>query len=396
MNVALVFDGDLEGGGGYQQQLASVLDIYKIENYNFIVFVFTKENKIILDSYGIRSVFVEKKIADKIFRFLIRQDWFSYLSAILKKVSLFEKRLGENKIDLVYFLSPSGLSMDLLCHNYIITVWDLCHRDFMEFPEVKDHKVFEQREQLYTKSLKKAVAVIADSDLGKQNIINRYGVDEKRVFAQSFLPAPGTIISEDDYQAGYIDIKKKYSIKGEYLFYPAQFWTHKNHIYILNGLLELKQVHGISLTAVFTGLDMGNLGYIKQMAVDLGIEHRVVFTGFVANEEMPYLYRQSLALVMPTYFGPTNLPPLEAFTLGVPVLYSDLEGLRDQVGDAALLMDLSDSASMAKHLYDLLTVEGLRDDLVSKGKSRLDSFSSNKNEVLINILENYRYKRICW
>ena len=286
--------------------------------------------------------------------------------------------------------------MDLLRHNYIITVWDLCHRDFMEFPEVKDHRAFEQREQLYTKSLKKAVAVIADSDLGKQNIVNRYGVDEKRVFAQSFLPAPGTNISEDDYQAEYIDIKKKYGIKGDYLFYPAQFWAHKNHIYILNGLLELEHKHGISLTAVFTGSDMGNLGHIKQMAVNLGIEHRIVFTGFVSNMEIPYLYRQSMALVMPTYFGPTNLPPLEAFKLGVPVLYSDLEGLREQVGDAALLMDLSDPVSMAKHLYDLITIEGLREDLVSKGKSRLDSFSSNKNEVLINILENYRNKRICW
>ena len=49
------------------------------------------------------------------------------------------------------------------------------------------------------------------------------------------------------------------------------------------------------------------------------------------------LYTEALALVMPTYFGPTNLPPLEAFQTGTPVLYSDLPGMREQVGDAAIM-----------------------------------------------------------
>ena len=53
---------------------------------------------------------------------------------------------------------------------------------------------------------------------------------------------------------------------------------------------------------------------------------------------------------MPTYFGPTNIPPLEAFALGVPVLYSDLPGLKDQVGDSALLLDLNNPESMAQHM----------------------------------------------
>ena len=99
---------------------------------------------------------------------------------------------------------------------------------------------------------------------------------------------------------------------------------------------------------------------------------------------------------MPTYFGPTNIPPLEAFKLGVPVLYSDLDGLREQVGDAALLMDLSDPASLAQHLYDLIHIDGLRQELVSKGKDRLQQFSDTNIEILMNIFKNYQTKRICW
>ena len=78
------------------------------------------------------------------------------------------------------------------------------------------------------------------------------------------------------------------------------------------------------------------------MTKKYNLEDQVRFTGFVSNEEINYLYSQSLALVMPTYFGPTNIPPLEAFKLNVPVLYSDLPGLRDQVNDAALLLNLND------------------------------------------------------
>ena len=79
------------------------------------------------------------------------------------------------------------------------------------------------------------------------------------------------------------------------------------------------------------------MSYVRSHAARLSLEERIKFIGFVGNEEIPELYRQSIALVMPSYFGPTNLPPLEAFQLGVPVLYPDKAGLRDQVGNAALL-----------------------------------------------------------
>ena len=65
--------------------------------------------------------------------------------------------------------------------NYVFTVWDLCHRDHVEFPEVRQSFEFEARENLLKNALPKAVAVIAESPLGKKNIINRYGIDEKRV-----------------------------------------------------------------------------------------------------------------------------------------------------------------------------------------------------------------------
>ena len=62
---------------------------------------------------------------------------------------------------------------------------------------------------------------------------------------------------------------------------------------------------------------------------------------------------EKLTLVMPTFFGPTNSPPLEAFSLGVPILYSDLIGLKDIVA-AALFLDLDDPGSLAQNLKNLI------------------------------------------
>ena len=134
------------------------------------------------------------------------------------------------------------------------------------------------------------------------------------------------------------------------------------------------------------------------MTKKFNLESRVRFVGFVSNEEINYLYLQSLALVMPTYFGPTNMPPLEAFKLNVPVLYSYLPGLRDQVNEAALLLDLNDPNSLVLNIKKLLSSSDLRNNLINKGKIRYNEIVSNDNNynILKKIIENFKPLRDCW
>ena len=182
-----------------------------------------------------------------------------------------------------------------------------------------------------------------------------------------------------------------------YVFYPAQFWAHKNHVYLLEGLHALEHRYGLKVGAIFSGYDEGNLAYIKNRVFVLGLEDRIRFADFVSSQEIPELYLQSIALVMPTYFGPTNLPPLEAFVLKVPVLYSDIAGLRDQVGDAGLLMNLKDPTSMAEHLKNLINDEYLRNRLIESGQKRLTYLDSiDRIKILKNVIENFQRKRMCW
>ncbi len=390
LKIAIVFEGELEIGGGYQQQVSTIVKLKELNKYYFLGFVFNKKNKEILENYGINSIIVKKSLFDKVLRWLNCQDWFLPVSKKIKLLSNFEKYLIKYGIDLVYFLYPSSLSLDLINHNYILTVWDLCHRDYPEFPEVNFNREFELREFLYSRSLKKAVAILTDSEFGKLNIIRRYAVNPERVYVAPFYP------SINVFRSISIDIKVKYQIEGEYIYYPAQFWAHKNHVYIIDALSILK-TQGIRLFAIFSGSDKGNLSYVLNYAEKMGVRELIKYIGFAPNEEIYSLYKNALALVMPTYFGPTNIPPLEAFAVGTPVIYSDLPGLRDQVGDAALLCDLKNPNSLAEHLKTLLNNTALRNELIIKGKKRLEELTkTNITTILENIFDDYHIKLKCW
>ena len=72
------------------------------------------------------------------------------------------------------------------------------------------------------------------------------------------------------------------------------------------------------------------------------------------DADLPALYEGATALVIPTYSGPTNLPPLEATALGCPVIHSDLPEFREQMGEGALYCDLRDPATLADRLHEVL------------------------------------------
>ncbi len=402
IRLAVIFDQQIHAGGGYQQALNAALITKSIatEIAEPVFFTTVKDNVPVLASYGIDAQYLSISFADKIAMFFRREIWSSHLLGWITKFSplnAFEAALSRKSIDLVYFLSPDGRYRDLERMNYIATVWDLCHRDDPEFPEVRWNRQAEIRDRNYSQILPKATAIFVDSDFSRRNIVHRYGLDIDRVHVMAFEASVATQASGKTNSECQVDIEKKYGLMVPYVFYPAQFWAHKNHIYLLHGLADLRSKYGLDVGAIFVGSDKGNLEYIKKSAVSLGVLDLVRFGGFVSNEEIPILYKKSLALVMPTYFGPTNLPPLEAFELGVPVLYPDKPGLREQVGDAALLMDLKNPSSLSNHLYSLLTNDILRSQLIAKGQDKLKIYEKGKRASLLeSVIADFRSRRMCW
>ncbi len=100
-----------------------------------------------------------------------------------------------------------------------------------------------------------------------------------------------------------------------------------------------------------------------------------------------------------SYFGPENLPPLEAMTLGCPVICSNYAGAKEQLGDAADFVDPSSSIEISKALRQVFEDKEWRDGLIRKGLVHLkgDSFSSGKL-VSVLVIEFKKMQSViqCW
>ncbi|MGF6918531.1 glycosyltransferase family 4 protein [Paraburkholderia sp. 40] len=404
IRMVAFIDYEHTSGGGYQQAKNAALLLKSLPpELCAVEFVTTRRSTIDdLRRSGIEPIFFPvprlRGLAARLGSIYSRGGPRAFLRKPGKMASV-DRLLSVMRADIAYFTTPSHLALAIDRFNYLFTVWDLAHRDDVEFPEVRIKHEFERREFLYGSALKKACGIFVDSQAGREKVVRRYGVDSERVHLMPFSPARATVLSEEAYVEHFVDVKTKYKIPRDlkYVYYPAQFWAHKNHVFLLKGLHALESRYGIRVGAVFTGSDFGNMKYVRSVAADLGLGDRVFFLGFVPDGDVPYLYRESVALVMPTYFGPTNLPPLEAFSLGVPVLYPDLEALREQVGDAGLLVDLARPDSMADALFSLIDQPALRQLMIERGTRRLASNDdAARLSTLQRVLERYRTRAVCW
>lgn len=402
IKLAVVFDQIIYSGGAYQQSINALLAAKKLpKNLVEVIFYTTKKENIkTLEELEITARLVKLSFFSKVRVMIYRKIKDRYLFKFARSIEKYnprEKCFIKDKIDLIYFLSPTSWPIDLEKTNFITTVWDLCHRDHPEFPEVKINREFERRENNYKLILTKATAIITDCIQNLENITKRYNVDKNRIHIIPFQSGYETRISTNNLSSYEFNIKKKYNLNQSYIFYPAQFWSHKNHVYLLKGIKLLEEKHGIKIGAIFSGKDRGNLNHVKECVNNLKLSERIKFIGFVSNLEMVEIYRQSIALVMPTYFGPTNIPPLEAFEIGTPVICSNIDGSKDQFGDAVLYIDLKDPSSMVYQLKKLLDEDNLRMRLINEGKKKAKLNNAiQRHDVLKFIIEEFKHKKSSW
>jgi glycosyltransferase involved in cell wall biosynthesis len=251
------------------------------------------------------------------------------------------------------------------------TVHDLMHRYEPSYAEVSANGEYAAREFHFSETCRWSKGILVDSPVGKQQVEESYGVPSRKVFVLPYI-APRYIYDHDS--AADNGLTERYSLPPKYFFYPAQFYTHKNHRALIAALARMRDVHP-DVRLVLVGLQERN-GFeaVQQMVREHRLDDNVVFLGYVPDADMPGLYRRARALVMPTFFGPTNIPPLEAFAMGCPVAISRIYGIPDQVGDAALLFDPHSVDEIHDCLVRLWTDDSLCTSLAEKGRRRAEEW----------------------
>ncbi|MCW5875585.1 MAG: glycosyltransferase family 4 protein [Anaerolineales bacterium] len=298
-----------------------------------------------------------------------------------------ERQLRGMGVDFAWLVGPRPLTLDL---PYLVIVLDLQHRKQPWFPEVSEHGEWEARERGLAPFLRRAAGVVTGAQAGKQEIIDFFQVPAERIHTLPH-PTPGHVL-----EVGSQSKPLPAGLQPGYLFYPAQFWAHKNHVNLLLALKHLREA-GLRVPLVLVGSDYGNKAYVEQIITELGLGDQVHMLGFVDQPTLIALYRNALALSYLSFFGPENLPPLEAFALGCPVLAARVDGAEEQLGDAALLVDPADSAAIAAAITRLHKDARLRQRLVARGRKRATSWTAaDFVRGVFTILDDFELVRRAW
>jgi glycosyltransferase involved in cell wall biosynthesis len=264
-------------------------------------------------------------------------------------------------VDLFVNLGPDAISTAV---PYVCAVFDLQHRSQPFMPEVNVRGYWERWEEQYRLNVSRAAFVINGTRAGTDEIVRLYRVPREKI-VQLRLPTPEFALAaaKEPQQPRPAYLKPE-----PFVFYPAQYWPHKNHVTLLDALSLLRREHGLDVQAVLVGSDQGNKAFVRERIAALGLADTVHVRGFVERTELVALYQHALAMMCVSTCGPESLPTLEAFALGCPVVNTDVPGVDEQFGAAALIVSSTDPEGMAGAMLTLNRDAARREAMIAAGR----------------------------
>ena len=321
------------------------------------------------------KVFVSPKVSKKI-DFLKK---FSILPTY-SKIRLYHsnwhvlKTILKEKLTLYHSVDNITLPLIKLC-KYVITVHDLV-------PILYPNTVSKLHTLSYYLCFRRiteiADIIITVSENTKRDLIRLFKVPEEkiRVIYNGYDKKTFRIVDESEAIAR---IKLKYKIDTpSYLLYVGALEPKKNLGRLIDAYYELIKTNRDlrnNYKLVIVGKKAWMYKDIFKEVKRLGIESYIIFTGFVPQEDLVYLYNGAKLFLFPSIYEGFGLPVLEAMACGVPVVTSNISSLPEITGDAALLVNPLDPKEITKAILRLLYDEQLYLRLKQNGLKQAQKFS---------------------
>lgn len=221
--------------------------------------------------------------------------------------------------------------------------------------------------------LQAADAVIAVSECTKQDAVRCYGIPEAKIHViyegvnTHFRP-----VEDPNHLAA---VRRRYGLADRYLLYVGTIEPRKNLLTLFEAV-RVADLNDVQLVIV------GKKGWLYGPTFEavrrMGLEDRVLFTGFVPDVDLPGLYQAAEAFVFPSLYEGFGLPVLEAMACGTPVVCSAAASLPEVAGQAALLVPPKEVSAWATALASLLSDATLRAELSQRGLRQAARFSWEK------------------
>ena len=272
-------------------------------------------------------------------------------------------QIAERGIDVLFRSYPVLDSLQFPLHRQLVLIPDIQHE---LLPEFFAWHVLANRRAGFNRFLRSAGAIGTISEYARHTIIDSPLTSCSDVF---LMPPAGQGSREatTEIESGFA---ARVRAIGPYFLYPANLWPHKNHQRLFNALAKFRQRSGRDVALILTGHD-DQWPAMRQRNLNAPLHH----LGFVSRSQLRYLYQHALALTFFSLYEGFGIPLLEAFESDCPVLCSNTTSLPEVGGDAVLSCDPLDSDAMAQLMTRIVTEPGLRETLVSRGKTRLPLYS---------------------
>lgn len=253
----------------------------------------------------------------------------------------------------------------------VVTIHDCIHLRFPEY--LPSRAAFAYAHTMIRLAARKADRVLTVSDASKRDILHYTGVaPEKVVVVHNGLDARFAIVPDAD----AVDrVRQRFQLDHPFVLYVGNIKPHKNLERLIAAFASMRADGPEGLKLVVIGDETSKHPGLRQAVHRHRLDKHVRFFGFQPAATLVTFYRLARTFVFPSLYEGFGLPPLEAMANGTPVVTSNVSSLPEVAGNAALLVDPYDVASIAEGIRRAVTDEALRADLIARGHTRAREFS---------------------
>jgi len=295
---------------------------------------------------------------------------------VYRMATLFKRRqapslLGSLQVDLLFcpFTAPTFFEPGI---TTVCTIYDLQYKTYPEFFNAED---LIHRNQTFIEACRHASMLTAISEYSRQSAISHSDFKPEKI-RTIYLQMAARILPKAEQDQSILN---RLNLKSEeYLLYPANFWKHKNHEMLLSAFgIACQKNLAKNIKLVCTGAEGARHAWLSTAAQKMNLGERVLFPGFLKNEELAVLMSNCKGVIFPSLYEGFGLPLIEAMAAGVPVACSNLTSLPEIAADAALFFNPRIPMQIAEAILSLCEDKDLRATLISAGKKRVNAFSDS-------------------
>jgi len=222
----------------------------------------------------------------------------------------------------------------------------------------------------------KVDAIVGVSNFGRDEIIEAYGADPKRVYTLIHYNGGAEEFRPLDKNEAREKMRQKHGIDKPYILDVSRLQPHKNVDTLIKAYIQLRDEHPERRELLVI---CGGPYYKHEITYALARNSKytddIRFVDFVAQEDMNTLYSGAEVFAFPSLSEGFGMPLIEAFAAGTPVVTSNVASLPEVAGDAGLTVSPLDVSALANAMYRLLTDVELRKSLIQKGLERSRPFT---------------------